>query len=118
VAVCYGPPDQEDRADEASIDRLEQPHGHRPCSSWGTSATLISVGGTTWQGNFPFQAIEEPTGRGAMVDLVLTNKEGLMGNGKFKGSLGCSDREMVEFRILRAARRAHSKLTALDFRRG
>ncbi|GAB0207578.1 mitochondrial enolase superfamily member 1 [Grus japonensis] len=52
-----------------------------------------------------------------MLDLVLTNKEGLVGNVKLKGSLGCSDHEMVEFRILRAARRAHSKLTTLDFRR-
>ncbi|GAB0182749.1 hypothetical protein GRJ2_000740200 [Grus japonensis] len=52
-----------------------------------------------------------------MLDLVLTNKEGLVGDVKIKGSLGCSDHEMVEFKILRAARRAHSKITALDFRR-
>jgi len=38
-------------------------------------------------------------------------------NVKLKGSLGCSDHEMVEFKILRAARRAHSKLTAWDFMR-
>ena len=36
---------------------------------------------------------------------------------KVKGSLGCSDHEMVEFKILRAARRVHSKLATLDFRR-
>ncbi|GAB0181533.1 hypothetical protein GRJ2_000618600 [Grus japonensis] len=52
-----------------------------------------------------------------MLDLVLTNKEGLAGNVKLKGSLGCSGHEMVEFKILRAARRAHSKLTTLDFSR-
>ncbi|GAB0185492.1 hypothetical protein GRJ2_001014500 [Grus japonensis] len=52
-----------------------------------------------------------------MLELVLTNKEGLVGDVKLKGSLGCSDHEMVEFKILRAARRAHSKLTTLDFRR-
>ncbi|GAB0208055.1 hypothetical protein GRJ2_003271200 [Grus japonensis] len=52
-----------------------------------------------------------------MLDLVLTNKEGLVGDVKLKGSLGCSDHEMVEFEILRAARRAHSKLPTLDFRR-
>ncbi|GAB0203293.1 mitochondrial enolase superfamily member 1 [Grus japonensis] len=52
-----------------------------------------------------------------MLDLVLTNKESLVGDVKFKGSLGCSDHEMVEFKILRAARRAHSKLATLDFRR-
>ncbi|GAB0189054.1 hypothetical protein GRJ2_001370700 [Grus japonensis] len=52
-----------------------------------------------------------------MLDLVLTNKEGLLGNVKLKGSLGSSDHEMVEFKILRAVRRVHSKLTTLDFRR-
>ncbi|PKU44186.1 protein scribble hypothetical protein [Limosa lapponica baueri] len=53
--------------------------------------------------------------RAAMLDL--TTKEGLVGNVKLKGSLGCSDHEMVEFEILRAVKRAHSKLTTLDFRR-
>jgi len=52
-----------------------------------------------------------------MLDLVLTNKEGLVGIVKLKGSRGCSDHEIVGFKILRAARRVHGKLTALDFRR-
>ncbi|PKU42736.1 hypothetical protein llap_6956 [Limosa lapponica baueri] len=52
-----------------------------------------------------------------MLDLVLTNKVGLVGNLKLKGSLGCSDQEMLEFKILRAVRRAHNKLSILDFRR-
>ncbi|GAB0180427.1 hypothetical protein GRJ2_000508000 [Grus japonensis] len=67
--------------------------------------------------NFLLQVTEEPTRRGAMLDLVLTNKEGLVGNVKLRGSLGYSDHEMVEFKILRAARRVHSKLATLDFRR-
>ncbi|GAB0189727.1 hypothetical protein GRJ2_001438000 [Grus japonensis] len=52
-----------------------------------------------------------------MLDLVLINKEGLVGNVKLKGSLGCSDHEMVDLKTLRAARRVHSKLATLDFRR-
>ena len=67
--------------------------------------------------NFFLQVIEEPTRRGAMLDLVLTNKEGLVGNVKLKGNLVCSDHEMVELKILWAARRVHSKLSTLDFRR-
>ncbi|GAB0186650.1 hypothetical protein GRJ2_001130300 [Grus japonensis] len=59
--------------------------------------------------DFLLQVIEELMRRDAMLDLVLTNKEGLVGDVKLKGSLGCSDHEMVEFKILRAARRAHSK---------
>ncbi|GAB0193299.1 hypothetical protein GRJ2_001795200 [Grus japonensis] len=67
--------------------------------------------------NFLLQVTEEPRRRGAMLDLVLTNKEGLVGDMKLKSSIGCSNNEMVEFKILRAARRAHSKLTTLDLRR-
>ncbi|GAB0204934.1 mitochondrial enolase superfamily member 1 [Grus japonensis] len=67
--------------------------------------------------NFLLQVTEEPTRRGAMLDLVLTSEEGLVGDVKLKGSLGCSDHEMVEFKILRAVRRMHSNLTTLDFRR-
>ena len=52
-----------------------------------------------------------------MLDLVLTKKEGLAGNVKLKGSLGCSDHEMVKFTILWAARRVLSKLTTLNFSR-
>ncbi|PKU46342.1 glycerol kinase [Limosa lapponica baueri] len=61
--------------------------------------------------------VEEPTNKGAMPDLILTKKEVWVGNVKLKGSLSCSDHEMVEFKILRAARRVRSKLTTLDFRR-
>ena len=61
--------------------------------------------------NFLLQLIQEP-----MMDFVLTNKEGLVGNAELKGSLSCSDQEIVEFKILRAVRRAHSKLSTLDFR--
>jgi len=43
-----------------------------------------------------------------MLDLVLTNRGWLVGNVKLKGSLGCSDHEMVEFKTLWAARRASS----------
>jgi len=33
---------------------------------------------------------------------MITNKEMIIGEVKIKGSLGCGDRKMVEFRILRA----------------
>ncbi|PKU44319.1 glycerol kinase [Limosa lapponica baueri] len=56
--------------------------------------------------NFLLQMIEDPMRKGAVLDLVLTNKEGL----------GCSDCEMAEFKIHRA-RRVCSKLATLAFRR-
>jgi len=54
---------------------------------------------------------------GALLDLVLTNKEGLVEDVKVGGRLGCSDREMVEFRILHGGSRAISRIKTLDFRR-
>jgi len=66
--------------------------------------------------NFLLQVVEEPTNIGAMLDLVLTNKVGLVGNVKLKGSLGCSGHEMVDSNILRAMSTVHSKLTTLDLR--
>ena len=52
-----------------------------------------------------------------MLDLILTNKEGLVENEKLQDSLDCIDHEMVQFCIRRAARKEHSKLTTLDFGR-
>ena len=50
-----------------------------------------------------------------MLDIVLTCEEGQVSNVKLKGSLSCSDHEMVEFKILRASKRMCSKVAALDF---
>ncbi|GAB0181454.1 hypothetical protein GRJ2_000610700 [Grus japonensis] len=46
-----------------------------------------------------------------MLDLVVTNKEGLVGNVELKGNLDCL------FKILRAERRVHNKIITLDLRR-
>ncbi|GAB0178933.1 hypothetical protein GRJ2_000358600 [Grus japonensis] len=130
AGVCYRPPDQGDRADKAL---------YRQIGAGSCSQALVLMGDFNhpdicWRDNaaehkqsrkflecvddnFLLQVIEEPTRRGAMLDLILTNKEGLVGDVKLKGSLDCSDHEMVEFRILRAARRVCSKLTTLDFSR-
>lgn len=49
-----------------------------------------------------------------VVDLRLTNKEGLFRDGKVKGSLGCSDPETVDFRISREVTMTNSRITTLD----
>jgi len=67
--------------------------------------------------NVLMQIVEEPMRRGVLLDLALTNKEGLVEDVKVRGSLGYSDHEMVKFRILRGESRAISRITALDFRR-
>ncbi|PKU34443.1 glycerol kinase [Limosa lapponica baueri] len=130
VGVCYRPPYQ----DNGSVEAL-----YRQIGASLHSQTLVLMGdlnhpsicwkdSTEWHkksrkflecvdDNFLLQTVEEPTRIGAILDLVLTKKEGLVGNVGLKDSLGCSDYEMVEFKILRAARSVHSKLTTLDFRR-
>ncbi|KAK4805643.1 hypothetical protein QYF61_022401 [Mycteria americana] len=55
--------------------------------------------------SFITQVTEEPRRTGALLDLIHTKKEGLVGDVKIKGSLGCSGKEMVEFRILRGGRK-------------
>ena len=130
VGVCCRPPVQENQAYEAL---------YRQIGAASLSQALVLMGDFNhpdicWRDDttghkqsrrclecvddsFLLQVIGQPTRRGAMLDLVLTIKERLVGNVKRKGSLGFSDHETVEFKILRAARRVHSMLTTLDFRR-
>lgn len=51
-----------------------------------------------------------------MLCWILYSKE-LVGTAKVKGSLGCSDREMVKFRTLRGRTRMKSRFSTLDFRK-
>lgn len=53
-----------------------------------------------------------------MKDFVHTKEERLVGNGKPRDRLGCSDHEIVEFEIFRAMMKAGSKLSTLNFRTG
>ena len=62
---------------------------------------------------FLMQMVDEPTRRETLMDLILTNKECLVEVVKFESSIGCSNHEMVEFRILRAGRRVKGKPAVL-----
>jgi len=94
VGVFYRQPEQGEREDEVL---------YRQIGEASRSKALVLVGNfkhpdICWRDNtaghkqsrrflecvediFLLQVMEEPTGRGAMLDLVLTNKEGLVGNG-------------------------------------
>jgi len=60
------------------------------------------------------QVVEEPTRKGALLDLVLTNKERLVEDVKVGGRLDCSDHEMVEFRILHGGSRTISRIKSMS----
>ncbi|GAB0209507.1 mitochondrial enolase superfamily member 1 [Grus japonensis] len=131
VGVYYRPPGQDEEVDEAFCRQLEVASQsqalvlmgdfHHPDICWkGNTARYVQSRRflQSIDDNFLTQLVEEPTRRGMLLDLVLTNKEGLVEDLKVGGSLGCSDHEMVEFRILRGRSRAISRITTLDFRRG
>jgi len=52
-----------------------------------------------------------------LLDLVLTNKEGLVEDVKVEGSLSCSDHAMVNFTVLHGGSRAISRIKTSGFRR-
>lgn len=51
-----------------------------------------------------------------LLELVLTNEEGLVGNVMVEGSLGYNDQKM-EFGIMKGRNKAISEIATLDFRR-
>lgn len=51
------------------------------------------------------------------MDLFFKNKEELDKDVKVWGSVGYSNREMMEFRILRGGRRTKNRITTLGFSR-
>ena len=61
------------------------------------------------------QMIREPTRGAALLDLLFTNREGLVGDVEVGGCLGQSDLDMVEFSILGGVRRGNSKTVTLHF---
>ncbi|KAK4829638.1 hypothetical protein QYF61_005849 [Mycteria americana] len=67
--------------------------------------------------NFLTQLVSEPTREGAPLDLLFTNREGLVSHVMVGGHLGQSDHEMIEFLILGEVARGVSKTATLDFRR-
>ena len=61
--------------------------------------------------------MSEQTREGALLDLLFVNREGLVDDVAVGGRLGHSDHEIIEFSILREARRGLSRTDILDFQR-
>lgn len=64
--------------------------------------------------NFLMQVMEEPMRRGALLDIVFTNKEGLVGDVKAGSRLGCSNQKVVEFRILHRRTKTISRIERIE----
>ena len=63
------------------------------------------------------QLVQEPTRGGALLDLLFTNRDGLVGDVKVGDCLGQSNHEIVEFSILGDVGRMTSKTAILNFQR-
>ena len=67
---------------------------------------------------FLHQVIEGPTRGDAILDLLLTDANELIGDIRIGGCLGgCNDHTMIEFMVWRNMRQAKSKISMLNFRK-
>lgn len=111
VGVYYRLHDQVMEADEAFYTQLKVASQLQELvligdfSYWNIYCKKNSAGHThsrsflqCIRNNFPVHVMEETTKRVVLMDLVLINKEGLVGDVKVGGSLGCSDHEIAEIR--------------------
>ena len=131
VGVYYRSPDQEEEVDEAFYKQLVvvsrswtlvlMGNFNYPDICWVSSSARHAQSKRFIQcveDNFLMQVVEEPTRRGVLLDLVLTNRDGLVRDVKVGGSLGCSNHEMVEFKMELGGRsKAKSRIATLDFQR-
>ena len=67
--------------------------------------------------NILSQVLSEPARKDALLDLLLVNREGLVGDVMVGGCLGHSDHEMVVFKIFSVRRKKDSRVATLHFRR-
>ncbi|KAK4831824.1 hypothetical protein QYF61_019347 [Mycteria americana] len=130
VGVCYRPPNQDEQTDELFYKQLGEA---------SRSLALVLVGDfnlpdVCWKyntaerkqsrrflervaDNFLTQLVSEPTREGARLDLLFTNREGLVSHVMVGGHLGQSDHKMIEFLIRGEVASGVSKTSTLDFQR-
>jgi len=65
--------------------------------------------------NFLTELVSQPTRRGASLDLLFTNRGGLVRDVVARGRLGLSSHEMTECSVLGEVKRGASKTTTMDF---
>ncbi|PKU29972.1 hypothetical protein llap_19725 [Limosa lapponica baueri] len=130
LGACYRPPNQDEEADEVFWKWLAEV-SQSPALGLVGDFNLLDI---CWkynmaesrkarrflecmEDNFLTQLVGKPTRGGASLDLLFTNREGLVGDVVVGGCLGLSDHELVKFSILSDVRRGVSKTSTLDFDR-
>ncbi|KAK4810498.1 LOW QUALITY PROTEIN: hypothetical protein QYF61_004278 [Mycteria americana] len=112
VGVCYRPPNQDEEADETFYKQLGEVSQLLAlvlmgdfklpdvCWKYNTAERKQSRRFLECvEDNFLTQLVREPTRGGALLDLLFTNREGLVGDVVVGGRLGLSNHDMTEFSI-------------------
>jgi len=112
LGVCYRPPNQDEEADEVLYKRRAQVSQSLAlvlmgdfnlpdiCWKYNTAERKQSRRFLACvEDNFRTQLVSEPTRGGASLDLLFTNREGLVADVVVGGRLGLSDHEMIEFSV-------------------
>ncbi|GAB0203746.1 hypothetical protein GRJ2_002840200 [Grus japonensis] len=112
LGVCYRPPNQDEEAGEAFYKWLAEVSQllalvlvgdlNLPdvCWKYNTAERKQSRRFLECvEDNFLTQLVSEPTRGGVSLDLLFTNREGLVGDVVVGGHLGLSNHEMIEFSI-------------------
>ena len=100
---------------------------NRTWSSWVASITQTFVGEKNWctsrtSGSWnalrtaSWQMLNMLTSSSTLLDLLLTNREGLLNTTTTNGSLGYSDNNIVEIKILLSTLKTGSRTKTLNFR--
>jgi len=128
LGVCYRPPNQDDEVDEVFYKRLAEVSQllalvlvgdfnlldicwKYNAADWKQSRRFLA----SVEDNFLKQLESKPTRGGALLDLLFTNREGLVGDVVVGGCLGFSNHEMTEFSLQGEVKRGASKTTTVDF---
>ena len=130
LGVYYRPPDHNEEVDEAlyrqviAASQLQtlviMGEFNYPDLCWKTCSASHPQCRMLLQcidDNLLMQMVDEPIRGGALLDLVLTKKENLVEVRKVEVSLGCSNHEVVEFRISHGRSRIPSRITTQGFKR-
>ena len=130
VGVCYRPPNQNDKGNEAIFGSLKQASGQQnqvlmgdfnyPDICWknDTAAHMSSIKFLECvEDCCLIQMLDVPTRSEALLDLLLTNQENLLCTISVSASPGCSDHSIVEFGNLLSTLQVRTKTKDLDCRR-
>jgi len=128
LGVGYRPPNQDEEADEVFYKRLAEVSQLLAlvlmgdfilpdmCWKYNTGETKQSRRFLERvEDNFLMQLGSDPTRGGALLDVLFSNREGLVGGVVVGGHPGLRNHELIDFSVHGEVKRGASKTTTMDF---